>query len=130
LEDGRALDVSAVVWCTGFRSNYNFLELPGCPFDGKGLPMAPHGIVRQVPGLYFVGLPFQIGLTSTLVGGAGRDAALVVRHIAQQRDVAAASNSVELPVSSQTVRKREVITGIVGRSRCRATGEEYGKSIT
>lgn len=96
LEDGRALDISAVVWCTGFRPNYKFLELPGCPFDGKGLPIAPHGIVRQIPGLYFIGLPFQTGLTSTLVGGAGRDAALVVRHIAQQRDVAAADHSMEL----------------------------------
>ena len=43
--------------------------------SGKGLPIAPHGIVEQIPGLYFVGLPFQVGLTSTLVGGAGRDAA-------------------------------------------------------
>ena len=92
LEDGRAVDVSAVVWCTGFRPNYRFLELPDCPFDGKGWPIAPHGIVGQVPGLYFAGLPFQVGLTSTLVGGAGRDAALVVRHIAQQRNVAATAS--------------------------------------
>jgi putative flavoprotein involved in K+ transport len=86
LEDGRPLDISAVVWCTGFRPNYQFLELPELLLDGKGLPVAPHGIVEQIPGLYFVGLPFQVGLTSTLVGGAGRDAALVVRHIAQQRN--------------------------------------------
>jgi putative flavoprotein involved in K+ transport len=89
LDDGRVVDISAVVWCTGFRPNYRFLELPDLPFDGKGAPIAPHGIVEQVPGLYFVGLPFQVGLTSTLVGGAGRDAALVVRHIAQQRNFAA-----------------------------------------
>jgi len=82
------VDVSAVVWCTGFRPSYEFLELPDCPFDDKGLPIAPHGIVGQIPGLYFVGLPFQVGLTSTLVGGAGRDAGLVVRHIAQQRNIA------------------------------------------
>ena len=90
LEDGRGVDVSAVVWCTGFRPNYEFLELPGCPFDSKGLPIAPHGNVGQIPGLYFVGLPFQVGVTSTLVGGADRDAQLVVRHIAQQRKVPAA----------------------------------------
>jgi putative flavoprotein involved in K+ transport len=91
LEDGRVVDVSAVVWCTGFRASYEFLELPDCPFDGKGFPIAPHGIVRQIPGLYFVGLPFQVGLTSTLVGGADRDATLVVRHIERQRKVAAAA---------------------------------------
>jgi hypothetical protein len=53
--------------------------------DGKGLPAAPHGIVEQIPGLYFMGLPFQVGLTSTLVGGSGRDAAIVLRHIEQRR---------------------------------------------
>jgi putative flavoprotein involved in K+ transport len=90
LEGGRVLDISAVVWCTGFRPNYQFLELPELLLDGKGLPIAPHGLVEHIPGLYFVGLPFQVGLTSTLVGGAGRDAALVVRHIARQRSVAAA----------------------------------------
>jgi putative flavoprotein involved in K+ transport len=89
LEDGRGLDISAVVWCTGFRPNYQFLELPELLLDGKGLPIAPHGIVEQIPGLYFVGLPFQVGLTSTLVGGVGRDAALVVRYIARQRNVVA-----------------------------------------
>jgi putative flavoprotein involved in K+ transport len=86
LEDGRVLDVSAVVWCTGFRPSYEFLELPDCPFDSKGWPIAPHGIVEQIPGLYFAGLPFQVGLTSTLAGGADRDAMLVVRHIARQRN--------------------------------------------
>ncbi|MFL6417214.1 MAG: flavin-containing monooxygenase [Bryobacteraceae bacterium] len=92
LEDGRVVDVSAVVWCTGFRPGYEFLELPDCPFDSKGLPIAPHGIVGQIPGLYFVGLPFQVGLTSTLVGGAGRDAALVVRHLARRQSIAATAS--------------------------------------
>jgi putative flavoprotein involved in K+ transport len=96
LEDGRVVDVSAVIWCTGFRANYEFLELPDCPFDGKGFPIAPHGIVERIPGLYFVGLPFQVGLTSTLVGGADRDATLVVRHIGRQRNVAATASRAQL----------------------------------
>jgi putative flavoprotein involved in K+ transport len=86
VEDGRVLDVSAVVWCTGFRANYQFLDFPTLPLDAKGFPIAPHGIVRQIPGLYFLGLPFQVGVTSTLVGGAGRDAALVVGQIAGNRE--------------------------------------------
>jgi putative flavoprotein involved in K+ transport len=85
LEDERVVDVSSVVWCTGFRPNYEFLDLPSLPWDAKGLPVAPHGIVEQIPGLYFIGLPFQVGLTSTLVGGSGRDATLVLRHIEQRR---------------------------------------------
>ncbi|MBZ5658585.1 MAG: NAD(P)/FAD-dependent oxidoreductase [Acidobacteriia bacterium] len=103
LEDGRPLDISAVVWCTGFRPNYQFLELPELLLDGKGLPIAPHGIVEQIPGLYFVGLPFQVGLTSTLVGGAGRDAALVVRHIAQQRN-AVATGCTQLNLDAEAAR--------------------------
>jgi putative flavoprotein involved in K+ transport len=94
LEDGRVLDVSAVLWCTGFRASYEFLDLPDCPFDSKGLPIAPHGIVGQVPGLYFLGVPFQVGLTSTLVGGADRDAKLVARHIARQGAAIAQLNNV------------------------------------
>src|SRR5206468_6043900 len=96
LEDGCVVDVSTVVWCTGFRPNYEFLDLPSLPWDAKGLPVARHGIAEQIPGLYFIGLPFQVGLTSTLVGGAGRDAALVVRHIGQQRKFAATRRSAQL----------------------------------
>jgi putative flavoprotein involved in K+ transport len=88
LEDGRIVDVSSVVWCTGFRPNYEFLDLTNLSLDAKGLPVAPYGIVEQIPGLYFMGLPFQVGLTSTLVGGAGRDAALVTRHIEQRQQLA------------------------------------------
>ena len=101
LEDGRELDISAVVWCTGFRPNYQFLELPELVLDGKGLPIAPHGIVEQIPGLYFVGLPFQVGLTSTLVGGAGRDAQLVMRHIARRRNVTVTASPAQLRTGKQ-----------------------------
>jgi putative flavoprotein involved in K+ transport len=101
LEDGRELDISALVWCTGFRPNYQFLELPELVLDGKGLPIAPHGIVEQIPGLYFVGLPFQVGLTSTLVGGSGRDAQLVMRHIARRRNVAVTTSTAQLRTGKQ-----------------------------
>ncbi len=106
LEDGRGLDISAVVWCTGFRPNYQFLELPELLLDRTGLPIAPHGIVEQIPGLYFVGLPFQVGLTSTLVGGAGRDAALVVRHIVQHRNAVAIDRTAQPRARKPDVRAR------------------------
>jgi putative flavoprotein involved in K+ transport len=81
LDCGRILDVSTVVWCTGFRSNYEFIDLPGLRFDENGRPIAPHGIVKEISGLYFLGIPFQFGLTSSFVGGVGRDAAMIARHI-------------------------------------------------
>ena len=83
LDDGRILDVSDIVWCTGFRPDYGFLDLPALRLDAKGWPIAPYGVAERIPGLYFLGLPFQVGLTSLLVGGAQRDAGLVVRHIEQ-----------------------------------------------
>jgi putative flavoprotein involved in K+ transport len=84
LDDGRILDVSDIVWCTGFRPDYGFLDLPALRLDAKGWPIAPYGVAERIPGLYFLGVPFQVGLTSLLVGGAERDAGLVVRHIEQR----------------------------------------------
>jgi len=81
LENGRILEPAAVVWCTGFLPNYPFLDLPALSFDQKGWPVTDHGSAPQIPGLYFLGVPFQVGLTSTLLGGVGRDAELVVRRI-------------------------------------------------
>jgi putative flavoprotein involved in K+ transport len=37
-----------------------------------------------VPGLYFLGVPFQYGLTSMLIDGAARDAGYVVERIAER----------------------------------------------
>jgi putative flavoprotein involved in K+ transport len=72
LEDGRVLDASSIIWCTGFRPDFMFLDLPGFPLDAKGLPVAPHGIVEQVPGLYFVGLPVSGWTYVNVSWGCGR----------------------------------------------------------
>ena len=47
--------------------------------------MHERGIVRSEPGLYFVGLFFLHAIASALVGGVGRDAEHIVRHIASAR---------------------------------------------
>jgi len=80
LDDGSVLDVSNVVWCTGFRHDFAWIELPIMGEDGW--PMQDHGVVPSVPGLYFVGLPFMRAVASALIGGVGRDAAHVVERIA------------------------------------------------
>ena len=79
LADGRELDVANVVWCTGFRPDYGWIDLPVTGEDGY--PEQDRGVVPDVPGLYFVGLPFLFSFSSMLVGGAGRDAGYVVRHL-------------------------------------------------
>src|SRR5262249_32387980 len=86
---------STVIWCTGLHANYSFLNLPSLRFDAKGWPIAPHGIVEQIPGLYFLGIPFQVGLTSSLVGGVGRDASLVVDYIEQRSSTMSPDRIVE-----------------------------------
>jgi putative flavoprotein involved in K+ transport len=82
LEDGRVLDVANVVWCTGFRQDFSWVEPPVIGDDGW--PMERRGVVESAPGIYFVGLAFQFAFASMLVGGAGRDAEYVVRHLVKR----------------------------------------------
>jgi putative flavoprotein involved in K+ transport len=79
LEDGRVLEASNVVWCTGFSPNYAWVDLP-LP-TRYSAPIHTRGVVESCAGLYLVGLPFLYSLSSALVGGVGRDAAHVVEHI-------------------------------------------------
>jgi len=79
LDDGRALEVANVIWCTGFRQVFDWIELPVLGADGW--PLEQRGVVPSAPGLYFSGLAFQYAFSSMLVGGAGRDASYVVKHL-------------------------------------------------
>jgi putative flavoprotein involved in K+ transport len=83
LEDGTVLTVSNVIWCTGFRPDYHWIDL-SLPTH-NGLPIHDRGIVESCPGLYFVGLLFLYSLSSALVGGVGRDAEHIVDHIVSTR---------------------------------------------
>jgi putative flavoprotein involved in K+ transport len=81
LDDGTVLDVANVVWCTGFRQEFGLVR-PDATGD-DGYPRG-NGIVDDLPGLYYVGLVFQTAFASMLIGGAGRDAQRVARHIARR----------------------------------------------
>lgn len=83
LEDGRVLDVANVIWCTGFRTDFSWVDLPA--FDDDGRPLHVRGVVESVPGLYFAGLIFQYSLTSDVLPNGGRDAEYVARHIAARQ---------------------------------------------
>ena len=78
LDDGRDLEVTNVIWCTGFVPDFAWIDLPVFAEDGG--PVHDRGVVGSQPGLYFVGLVFQYALASSLVGGVGSDA----EHIAEQ----------------------------------------------
>ncbi len=79
LEDGRVLEIDAVVWATGYRPSFAWIRLP--ILGDHGYPLHDHGIVPRAPGLYFVGLHFQTALSSSLLGGVGNDARVVVENI-------------------------------------------------
>lgn len=81
LEDGRVLDVSNVIWCTGFREEFPWIDLP--IFGGDGRPLHERGVVVGEPGLYFVGLLFQYAVSSDVLPGVGRDAEYVAKRIAE-----------------------------------------------
>jgi putative flavoprotein involved in K+ transport len=82
LEDGRVAEVANVVWCTGFRPDFDWIDLP--VFGADGYPVHYRGVVENAPGLYFIGLPFLYSLSSSTVGGVGRDAEYIARHIADR----------------------------------------------
>ncbi len=83
-ENDEHIEAAAIVWCTGFRPDYSWLDLPGAIAD-NGYPAATRGVSSNWAGLYFVGSLFQYSLTSTWLGGVGRDAAYVVHQIQANR---------------------------------------------
>jgi putative flavoprotein involved in K+ transport len=78
LADGTRRRPDAVVWATGYRPSYPWLHVP--VLDETGTPIHYNGIT-DVPGLAFLGLPWQRNRGSALVGWVGRDAALLAQHL-------------------------------------------------
>jgi putative flavoprotein involved in K+ transport len=98
LADGRVLTVSNVIWCTGFRYDFGWIDLPVFGEDGE--PMHRRGIVDSEPGLYFMGLLFQYAVSSNVLPGMGRDAEYIARHIASR---SSNSHAVERPRTNAAV---------------------------
>ena len=78
-DDGTPLDVDAVIWATGFRSDHSWIRAP--VFDESGRLVHRRGVTAS-PGLYFLGLSWQHTRGSALLGWVKDDA----EHIANQID--------------------------------------------
>ena len=78
--DGSTTTPAAIVWATGYRSDYSFIDITGAT-DTAGAPVHQRG-VSPVPGLYFLGLPWQHTRGSALLGFVGADASHIADHIA------------------------------------------------
>ncbi len=82
-EDGSVINVTNVIWCTGFRQGLSWIDLPIFGEDGE--PVHERGVAPGAPGLYFVGLPFQYAAASDVLPGVGRDAAYIVKRLVDRR---------------------------------------------
>ncbi|MEX2376023.1 MAG: NAD(P)-binding domain-containing protein, partial [Dehalococcoidia bacterium] len=87
-EDGERLDVRNVVWCTGFQSDFSWVDLP--VFQDGEEPAHERGVILEEPGMYFIGQRFQYALASSFIGGVGRDAAYVAAVIDRRAKEASA----------------------------------------
>jgi putative flavoprotein involved in K+ transport len=73
--------ITSVVWCTGFRSDYRWIEVP--IFDGRGYPVHGRG-VTAVGGLYFLGLPWLHTWGSGRFSGVAADADYLADRIEER----------------------------------------------
>jgi putative flavoprotein involved in K+ transport len=71
-------DVGVVVWATGYRPDYTWIDIPDVVREGH---VAHRRGVTEVPGLYFVGLSWQHTRGSALLGFVQEDAAYLAEHI-------------------------------------------------
>jgi putative flavoprotein involved in K+ transport len=67
-----------VIWATGFRPDYSWLNLP--VLDHRGELKHNNGIV-DAPGVYALGLPFLRKRRSSLIDGVGEDAGFLAMHL-------------------------------------------------
>jgi putative flavoprotein involved in K+ transport len=79
--DGGESEVDAVVWATGYRPDYAWIELPILGEDGR---LRHRRGVTDVPGLYFLGLTWQHTRGSALIGWVADDARFIATQIAAQ----------------------------------------------
>jgi putative flavoprotein involved in K+ transport len=77
-EDESELEVDVVVWATGYRSDYSWIDLP--VLDAAGRLRHRRG-VTDVPGLYFIGLTWQHTRGSALIGWVKEDAKFIAEQI-------------------------------------------------
>ncbi|MEV4012458.1 NAD(P)-binding domain-containing protein [Nonomuraea angiospora] len=78
--DLRSGEIRTIVWATGFRPDYGWLDVP--VVDEKGRLRHDGGVVTDSPGLYALGLPLLRRRRSTFIHGIEADAREVIDHLA------------------------------------------------
>jgi putative flavoprotein involved in K+ transport len=78
--DIRASNIRSVVWATGYRLDFRWVELP--IFDARGEPVQRRG-VTSAPGIYFLGLAWMHKVKSSFLYGVGEDAEYLAERICE-----------------------------------------------
>jgi putative flavoprotein involved in K+ transport len=95
--DLAASGIRTIVWATGFRPDFSWLDVPA--FDRKGRLVHDGGVVSS-PGLYLMAMPFLRRRKSTLIDGAAADARDLSSHLAAWLDGRALGPSGEFNISA------------------------------
>jgi putative flavoprotein involved in K+ transport len=88
--DLRRGEIRSVVWATGLKANYSWVDVP--VFDARGR-LKHEGGVTPWPGLYVIGLPLLRRRRSTFIDGAAADAADLADHLAAHLDSLASASA-------------------------------------
>ena len=80
--DPHEAGITSIIWATGFRLDYDWLEIDA--FDDRGRPLHQRG-ASPVPGVYFLGLPWQSRRGSSFIWGVWHDAKYLADQIGIQR---------------------------------------------
>jgi len=76
-------EIRSIVWATGFRPEYGWLQVPVVDHKGQ---LRHEGGVAESPGLYAIGLPVLRRRKSTFMLGAEDDARAIVAHLKRHLD--------------------------------------------
>jgi putative flavoprotein involved in K+ transport len=95
--DGTSLDVPVVIWATGYRPDYSWIDVPGAVTNGR---VVHRRGVTDVPGLYVLGLSWQYTRGSALLGFVADDAAYLAEQIATHAGAGSARTESASPLPS------------------------------
>jgi putative flavoprotein involved in K+ transport len=91
-------EVRSVVWATGFKPDYSWLDLP--VFDARGRIRHDGGVVAGARGLYVMGLSFLRRRKSSFIHGAEDDARELSDHLCMSIAASRAAPALERAAAS------------------------------
>ena len=96
-------EIRSIVWATGFRPDYRWLDVP--VVDHKGRLRHDGGVV-DAPGMYVLGLPFMRRRKSSFIAGAEDDARDLTAHLASYLDCSAKAQLYREALALRASRRR------------------------